>query len=98
MLINDVWAALANTHAIVPSPTLTQRADIVLEGPSFPPTAYDIKIADVLYPSRVGRYADRYLVYPAAQRLVITAAATPAALTPPGRPAFPCSSRPRADP
>ncbi len=80
MLMSDVWAALAQSYAIVPTLTLDRRADIVLEGPELLPTAYDIRTVETLHPSRVGRYTLRYIVPPTPRRLVIAESATPAAL------------------
>lgn len=81
MLISDVWAELAQTHAIEPSPGADQiLADIVLAGPQLPATAYDVTMAPApLHPSRVHRYAHERQP-PAARQLVVTMAATPAAI------------------
>lgn len=82
MLMGDVWAALAQTEELLPAVDSHHRADVVLRGPRFPETAYDVKVVRSLHPSRLGRYVHQVDMPPdhRAQALVITAAATVATL------------------
>jgi hypothetical protein len=76
--MSDVWAALAQLHELLPASDAHRHADIVLRGPGFPETAYDVKAVRSLHPSRIGRYTRQADGPPGdrAQVLVITAAAT----------------------
>lgn len=82
MLMPDVWSALAESHEILPTADSSVRADVVLRGPAFPATPYDVRTVSTLHPSRVRRFADPAGITPEdlPQVLVITASATPAAV------------------
>ncbi|WP_456787229.1 hypothetical protein [Cellulomonas sp. P5_C5] len=78
--MSDVWAELAQLHAVRPALALDRRADIALEGPELLSTAYDVALVAALHPSLVNRYAKRLLVHPMTRPLVITQSATAVAL------------------
>jgi len=82
MLIGDVWAALAQSQELLPAVDSDRRADVVLRGPGFPETAYDVKVVQPLHPSRLGRYVHQVDVPPGhrTRALVITTSATVATL------------------
>lgn len=59
MLIDDAWAALAQTHAVELVTPAEVSADVALAGPHFVATDFDVSTVEVLHPSRVPAYARR---------------------------------------